>query len=320
MKKINVLLLGWEFPPVLSGGWKEACYGISKALANQVNLSLILPKANPEFILKNVELTGLNNVEFPVKQAEEQKPSFTSPFSEAPVYNEPFPYGTSHEQINEKPEVQYEGQGVSAGTLGVEQTDRSEYIGKVEDLNIFGQPDFSAIDRNSQVIQYARYVSRLANQKSFDVIYAYDWMTFLAGVELKLVSGKPLVLQIDSVSFERGGPDCRGWIYELEKQALEKSDFIIAVSEGVSAAIKGEYGIDPSKIHTIGTDENLVEPEPEVPEEVEEFIIGPGGSQHSKLVAEPEQEPAAEIDGIDWDEVADEITKILEKVTAAPVA
>ena len=63
MKKLKVLMLGWEFPPVINGGLGVACLGISKALSKKVDLTLILPKSDPEFVVKNVELIGLNNLD-----------------------------------------------------------------------------------------------------------------------------------------------------------------------------------------------------------------------------------------------------------------
>lgn len=48
MRKIKVLKLGWEFPPLINGGLGVACMGISRALASKVELSVIVPKAAPE--------------------------------------------------------------------------------------------------------------------------------------------------------------------------------------------------------------------------------------------------------------------------------
>ncbi|MDD5750040.1 MAG: glycosyltransferase family 4 protein [Candidatus Pacebacteria bacterium] len=45
MKKLKVLMFGWEFPPFNSGGLGVACYGLTKALAKQgVEVIFVLPK------------------------------------------------------------------------------------------------------------------------------------------------------------------------------------------------------------------------------------------------------------------------------------
>ena len=260
MKKLSVLLLGWEFPPKINGEVGIACYGVTKALANQVNLSLILPKTDPEFILKNVELTGLNNVNLRTIETPAPDPEFSAFAKTTLSHQNDIPlYGAATTTFQEEEQVKpavLPGQTTTVGTFASEG-DHTQVIQSVEELNIFGQTDLSLVDYNSQVIHFARYASRLASQKVYDVIYAYDWMTFLAGIELKLVSGKPLVLHMHSLSLERGGPDAKGWVYGLEKQALEKSDFIIADSDKIANIIIAEYGILPAKIKSLQAEKEL---------------------------------------------------------------
>lgn len=41
---MNVLMFGWEFPPIHSGGLGTACYGLTKSLAKKgINITLVLP-------------------------------------------------------------------------------------------------------------------------------------------------------------------------------------------------------------------------------------------------------------------------------------
>ncbi|PSR54491.1 glycosyltransferase family 1 protein [Adhaeribacter arboris] len=254
MKKLKVLMLGWEFPPIVSGGLGTACYGISKSLADKVDLTLILPKSDPDFILQNVNLTGLNNIDIQNIKAEFTKPDYSAFGDVMYVPSTITPYQTEEDL---PAEVSYPAQSADAETeeavapaarLAYHPVTLSE---PVEELNVFGQTNLENMDANSAVIQYARYATRLASQKEFDLIYAHDWMTFLAGVELKLVSGKPLVVHVHSLSYDRAGKDSQGWIYELEKQALEKADFIIPVSEYTSQIIQNEYGIAADRIQAV---------------------------------------------------------------------
>jgi glycogen synthase len=42
---ISVLMLGWEFPPFISGGLGTACYGLTKALDEVgIRITFILPR------------------------------------------------------------------------------------------------------------------------------------------------------------------------------------------------------------------------------------------------------------------------------------
>ena len=64
MRKIKVLKLGWEFPPLINGGLGVACMGISKALSKKVDLSVIVPKAKKGLEYEGFGLMGINNLEY----------------------------------------------------------------------------------------------------------------------------------------------------------------------------------------------------------------------------------------------------------------
>ena len=55
-------MLGWEFPPLLTGGLGIACYGLSKALAEYADLTVIVPRSDPEFKINQFNLIGLNHI------------------------------------------------------------------------------------------------------------------------------------------------------------------------------------------------------------------------------------------------------------------
>ncbi|HRH36239.1 MAG TPA: glycogen/starch synthase, partial [Catalimonadaceae bacterium] len=57
---MKVLMLGWEFPPILTGGLGTACYGLVKALSKYADVQLIIPQADPTQRLENVRIKGLN--------------------------------------------------------------------------------------------------------------------------------------------------------------------------------------------------------------------------------------------------------------------
>ena len=63
MGRAKVLMLGWEYPPVVSGGLGTACKGLFNALSEHADLSVILPKSSPDYIHERISFTGLNNLE-----------------------------------------------------------------------------------------------------------------------------------------------------------------------------------------------------------------------------------------------------------------
>lgn len=243
MKRPKVLMLGWEFPPIVNGGLGVACLGLSKALAKKSELTMILPKADPNFIVENVDLIGLNNVDVDkltrVKTSKKYK-EFASvytvetdilPYDSAPKYN----------ILNSHP---------------VEQT-KIDIEFDLSRMNRFGMGDLYGEDLYHKVIEYAQYVLQLSSKLEFDVIHCHDWMTFLAGVEIKKHSKKPLILHVHSLEYDRCGPQSQGWVYQLEKYGMEQADTVVPVSNYTGTVIKTHYGINSKKIIPVhnGADE-----------------------------------------------------------------
>lgn len=55
----RVLMLGWEFPPFITGGLGTACYGLTKALDRQnVDVTFVLPKTVPADSASHVRLVS----------------------------------------------------------------------------------------------------------------------------------------------------------------------------------------------------------------------------------------------------------------------
>lgn len=92
MRKIKVLKLGWEFPPLINGGLGVACMGIARALSQKVDLSVIVPKAAPDAKYDGFELTGINNMRH--EQMETLETGYTyesfSVVGKAPINLDPY--------------------------------------------------------------------------------------------------------------------------------------------------------------------------------------------------------------------------------------
>jgi glycogen synthase len=331
MRKLDVLLLGWDFPPAVASDSGVACYELARELAGKVNLSLILPKADPQYTINNVELTGLNNVNLQETSQPVAKPGYQvfGHQNQSQPQQELKPYGaptfTGQEELF-TPTYEQPGEAESVGELGHEGTTAPgtpALAAPDEEFNIFGQTDFSQLDYNTQVIHFARYASRLASQKKYDIIYATDWMTYLAGIELKLVSGKILVVHVHSLCEDRGGPDSKGWAYELEKQALEKADFIIAHNENLVNKIEEQYAIPATKIRSLSKlDEPFSMQIPEEDEEpvAEEIAIEPTTPADPDLSQSAiATETTAEItEPLDWQEAAANMVTVFQKLVEKP--
>ncbi|RSK46849.1 glycosyltransferase [Hymenobacter rigui] len=106
-------------------------------------------------------------------------------------------------------------------------------------------------DLNFQVIQYARFATQQALQDTFAVIYAPDWPTWLAALEIRQQTGRPLVLHVHSLAQERATPADRGWALELERLALRRADLILAASDELAHRLRTRYQIAPERLQLV---------------------------------------------------------------------
>ncbi len=104
----------------------------------------------------------------------------------------------------------------------------------------------------AEVHRYALRARAIAKKERFDIIHAHDWLSFLAGIEAKKVSGKPLILHMHATEFDRtGGQGVNLEVYGIERTAMEQADGIIAVSNFTKQKIIEHYGIEASKIEVV---------------------------------------------------------------------
>lgn len=103
-----------------------------------------------------------------------------------------------------------------------------------------------------EVTRYAKRARLIAKRESFDIIHAHDWLSFLAGVEAKRVSGKPLVLHVHATEFDRtGGQGVNQAVYDIEREAMQHADQIITVSNLTKNTVLAHYGVSEDKIQVV---------------------------------------------------------------------
>ncbi|MBL7928875.1 MAG: glycosyltransferase family 4 protein [Bacteroidia bacterium] len=233
--KPRVLMLGWEFPPVINGGLGVACHDLCMAMSEYARVTMIIPKSNPDFKVRNLELIGIDTIDTRtlkyINHIKEYSKLENVHFVDSnldPYYSSPEP-GTIHgEEIKSKyiREVEIEGQYFS----------------------VFSIDDLYGGDVIEKVQVFGKIASRIATNMEFDVIHAHDWMTMIAGMEIKAKTGKPLVMHIHSLEIDRGGAASKGWVYQLEKKGMETADVLMPVSHFTAQVIKEHYHIPENKI------------------------------------------------------------------------
>ncbi|GAA3917788.1 hypothetical protein GCM10022406_00660 [Hymenobacter algoricola] len=114
-------------------------------------------------------------------------------------------------------------------------------------------------DLNFRVIQYARFAAPQAREQDFAVIYAADWPVWLAALEIRQLTGRPLVLHVHSLAADRNTPADRGWALELERLTLRRADLVLAATPAVAARLQAVYNlpagrcrvVDPNDSHAL---------------------------------------------------------------------
>ena len=232
---MRVLMFGWEFPPHIAGGLGTACEGIVKGLAhNGVEVLFVMPSASGDedqscARIINASDVAVNNVSDSVEEFI-NKVKFINVDSSLVPYVDPSEYYEAIEKMKKE--------HVSETAVGFGQ--KFKFSGKYG-ANLL-----------EEVSRYAQVGGTIAMQNEFDVIHAHDWLTYLAGIAAKELTGKPLVVHVHATSFDRGSDDMvDSRVYAIEKRGMEAADCVVTVSDLTRNIVINRYGIDPAKVVTV---------------------------------------------------------------------
>jgi glycosyltransferase involved in cell wall biosynthesis len=238
---MKVLMFGWEFPPHISGGLGIACHGLAKALSGLpgIQLTFVVPKKGGDEIMPSCRLIGANQVKLKRKWIIKKEKS--DAFECIKVRSDIIPYQT--------PEQFWSGKNkrLVRDTRFIEVNDE----GKINFSGSYGHNLFEEI-RN-----YAIIAGQIAEEDSYDIIHAHDWLAFPAGISAARTTGKPLIIHVHATEFDRSGGDINPQVYAIEREGMEAAGHIIAVSNLTRQTVIEKYGIHPKKVSTIY---NAVEP------------------------------------------------------------
>jgi len=230
---IRVLMLGWEFPPFISGGLGTACYGLTKAMDQMnVKVTFVLPRAVDSSFTTHVKLLSpgcaksagacgygkLKNVKFHTID------SALLPYSTPDFYRQ-----RVEEFLKFKRSIK------GSATIPA----------------LFGAAGDYSGDMYSEIHRYAAMAADLVENEQFDIIHAHDWMTFPAGITIAAMTRKPLVVHIHSTEFDRSGEHVNQMIYDIEHHGMHAADKIIAVSHYTRNIIVNRYGVSADKVEVV---------------------------------------------------------------------
>jgi glycogen synthase len=255
---MKVLMFGWEFPPHISGGLGTACYGLTKALVKcDVDLIFVVPRAFGDENPEQIRLVNASDV--PVNVQDEIYRDHWDKISYMEIDSTLLPYTDEDEYYRIQESLE---KGIKPEKITLESR-------KFQFAGGYGK------NLMEEVKRYALVAASVAASNDFDIIHAHDWLTYMAGIEAKRVSGKPLVVHMHATEFDRSGENVNQSVFDIEKTGMMAADMVIAVSHLTRNIVINRYGIDPNKVITVhnGVEPNENERETEVKKPFDEKIV-----------------------------------------------
>jgi len=224
---MKAFMLGWEFPPLISGGLGTACYGLTKAMGRLgMQIAFILPKGRISGYTGPVKILSAEGSIKTEEASEFENVSFhriTSPLR-------PYVGSSGHQPYSQQRSTRYIHSWQSEGS---------------------GQGQNYPQDMAAQVRRYAAKAVEIATVEDFDLVHAHDWMTYPAGIAVATSSGKPLIVHVHSTEFDRSGEHVNQGIYDIERQGMHLASRVIAVSNYTRNIIASRYGVSPEKVEVV---------------------------------------------------------------------
>jgi glycosyltransferase involved in cell wall biosynthesis len=241
---LRVLMLGWEFPPYISGGLGTACYGLTKGLSELgTTICFLLPHAIPENYTSHVKLISSAQYAGQVESDQFLSDSMiTIKRLNVPLY----PYGDF-----DRPNVPVEAAGQITGPRHFSQ---KKMVPPSEKENLPAEPgvfENYGRDLETQIHHYCNVAGRVALREKFDVIHAHDWMTFPAAVSIAKISQKPLVVHVHSTEYDRSGENINPRISAYERLGMQHANRVITVSKLTGRICRDRYGIPEHKLQVV---------------------------------------------------------------------
>ena len=234
---MRVLMFGWEFPPHIAGGLGTACKGIVEGLAhNGVETLFVMPSASGDedqscTTIINASDVAVMNVSNTVDEFLD-KVKFIHVDSNIVPYVDPEEYFEAIEKMKKEQKTE-------------------TVVGFGQKFKFSGKYGANLLEEVSRYAQVGGTIA-LQHASEFDLIHAHDWLTYLAGIAAKELTGKPLVVHVHATSFDRGTDDMvDSRVFAIEKRGMEAADRVVTVSDLTRNIVINKYGIDPAKVVTV---------------------------------------------------------------------
>ncbi len=225
---MKAFMLGWEFPPFISGGLGTACHGLTRAMDKLgIQITFVLPKSNINKSAGNLKILSSQQTPESVAFSTFKNVTFQTIASTLKPY-------VSEEQYRKM-------------CFEAEQIKKNINISSGQS----NAPDNYSGDMLSAIYDYAAKAAKIAGVEQFDIVHAHDWMTYPAGIAVSQTSGKPLVVHVHSTEFDRSGEHVNQIIYDIERLGMHQATKVIAVSNYTKNLVVRHYSVPPEKVEVV---------------------------------------------------------------------
>ena len=255
-KAPKVLVLGWEYPPVFSGGLGVVTKNLAQALVAQgADITLVLPQFITHKIVSSGYDPGVKLLTF-ANSAQRYDDLVNTIHVPTFMYSPYMNAGDYKKALN-----QYKKGGHDVSKSSAES-------------DVYGENLWVEIDR------FAAEVVALTGENDFDLVHAQDWITAEAAIQLKVKRGIPYIIHIHATEVDRTGTTNKdSEVFKREQYAMQQSLRVVTVSQYTKKILVDQYGIDPEKILVVYNAYEKKVPTPEYikarqfPKNKEEFWV-----------------------------------------------
>ncbi|HEX5655794.1 MAG TPA: glycosyltransferase family 4 protein [Polyangiales bacterium] len=265
-QRIDVLMLGWEYPPHISGGLGTACEGLTTALAPLgVHIDFVVPhlyggEHAPHMHLTSPDVTlrALDPLAWPSNYAGDlgalgepaqsdapeavKRAAATVAITRIPAFLSPYlrpeEYTTLIKALESGDDtVLRELLGPSAPRVAPSATSSDASSGGDRKGPHYGDDLFG------EVMRYAERVAIWSSTHRPQVVHAHDWMTFPAATRVAHLHGIPMIAHVHSLEQDRSGAGANHTIVGIEGAGLRAATRVVAVSHYTARMINQLHGI-----------------------------------------------------------------------------
>ncbi|MDB4987784.1 MAG: glycosyl transferase group 1 [Myxococcaceae bacterium] len=286
--RIEVLMLGWEYPPHISGGLGTACEGLTRALAPlDVRIDFVVPhlfgqEKAPHMRLSSpdISLPELDPLAWPQNYGGGSALSSQAVEGDRKLTDREFRERLAADQASHievvripaflspylRPE-QYSllVKALETGDDAVLQQLLDQAASLFESGAAAGEGLSAPIaaeatpgkgphygnDLFGEVMRYAERVANWSRLRRPQVVHAHDWMTFPAATRVAHLHGIPMVAHVHSLEQDRSGGGANPAIVSIEGAGLRAATRVIAVSHYTARMINQLHDIPFDRIDVV---------------------------------------------------------------------